>query len=102
MRECYAGLRQRLRVLQVAKLKDWKVAFKLSQLQAKEEVDDPLLEQVKLKNQGIGKFTCKRSQLHIKLAIRVSSVIFKHLQSVEYGQFKWQLVSKKEPYEIET
>ncbi len=48
MRECYLGLRQRLRVLQVAKLKDWKVAFKLSQLQAKEEVEDPLLDQVKL------------------------------------------------------
>jgi hypothetical protein len=30
----------------VAKLRDWKVAFKLSQLQAKEEVADPLLEQV--------------------------------------------------------
>jgi len=46
MRECYSGLRQHLRVLQVAKIKDWKVAIKLSQLQAKEEVEDPLLEQV--------------------------------------------------------
>ncbi len=48
MRECYLGLRQRLRVLQVAKTKNWKVAYKLAQLQANEEADDPLLQQVNL------------------------------------------------------
>ena len=45
MRKCELGLRQRLRVLQVARLKDWKVAIALAKLQAGEEEADPLLEQ---------------------------------------------------------
>jgi hypothetical protein len=45
MRKCELGLRQRLRVLQIAKLKDWKVAFNLAKLQAGEDQADPLLQQ---------------------------------------------------------
>ncbi len=45
MRKCEFGLRQRLRVLQVARLKDWKVAFNLAKLQAGEQTSDPMLQQ---------------------------------------------------------